>query len=173
MFKHHFEVLAKYNKITNDLMNNLIKGISEEEWNKAFNGFFKSIHELCSHIYICDFNWLKRFKLLRNFNNLNIKIFETNYSFSEIIFENIDEYILMREELDKIIIEFVNELKEDDLDKILKFTDSKGLKIERRMESLIIHVFNHQTHHRGMISLYMEMLGIENDYSSSMYKMEI
>ena len=173
MSENRFKILANYNKITNELMNKIIKEMSEEEWNKTFNGYFKSVHELCSHIYICDFNWLKRFKLLRYFTILNKNIFEINYSFSEIIFNDISEYILMRKELDEIIIEFIEELKEDDFEKILKFTDSKGLKIERKMESLIFHVFNHQTHHRGMISLYMEMLGIENDYSSCIYKIEL
>ena len=173
MFKNRFRILANYNKITNELMNKIIKEMSEEEWNKIFNGYFKSIHELCSHIYICDFNWLKRFKLLRNFTIHNKNIFERNYSFTEIIFNNINEYIFMREELDEILIDFINELEEEDFDKILKFTDSKGTINERRMEQLITHVFNHQTHHRGMISLYMEMLGIENDYSSSLYKMEL
>ena len=173
MPKNTFKILANYNKITNELMNNIIKEMPEEEWNKIFSGYFKTIHELCSHIYICDFNWLKRFKLLRNFAIHDKSIFEKNYNFSEIIFNNINEYILMRKELDEILIEFVNELKEDDFDKILKFTDSKGIKNERKMEPLVTHVFNHQAHHRGMISLYMEMLGIENDYSSSMYKMEL
>ncbi len=173
MSEYGFNVSAKYNKITNDLMNNIIKGMSEEDWDKQFNGFFKSIHELCSHIYICDFNWLKRFKLLRNFDTLNKSTFEKKYGFSEVIFKNINEYITMRKELDEIIIEFINELKEDDLEKTLKFTDSEGSKLERRMEALIIHVFSHQIHHRGMISIYMEMLGIENSYSGSLYKTEL
>ena len=169
----NFNLLAKYNKTTNELMNNFIKDLSEENWSKEFNGYFKSIHELCSHIYICDFNWLKKFKLLRNFNILNNKIFDKNYSFDETIFKNINEYIVLRNELDKIIIEFMNELTEEDLNKILKFTDSKGTYIERNMKPLINHVFTHQTHHRGMISLYLEFLGIENGYSGSLYKMEL
>jgi len=154
-------------------MNNILKNISEEEWNKKFNGFFQSIHELCSHIYICDFNWLKRFGLLRHFDILTKNLFNIDYKFTETIFNSIDEYILMRGELDNILIEFIDELKEDDLRKILKFTDSEGKIIERRMENLIIHVFNHGAHHRGMISLYLEMLGIENDFSGSLYKMEL
>ena len=70
MSENKFKVLVKYNRITNELMGKIIKEMTEEEWNKNFNGYFTSIHELCSHIYICDFNWLKRFKLLRNFNLL-------------------------------------------------------------------------------------------------------
>ena len=168
----NFNLLANYNKITNELMNGIINEITEEEWDKNFNGYFKSIHELCSHIYICDFNWLKRFKKLRNFNILNKDIFELEYKFTETIFSNIEEYISLRTEMDQIFIEFVNELKEEDLGKYLKFINSKGIEMERRMKSLITHVFNHETHHRGMISLYLEMLGKENSYSDSMYTME-
>jgi uncharacterized damage-inducible protein DinB len=29
-----------------------------------------------------------------------------------------------------------------------------------------LNLFNHETHHRGMISLYLEMLGRENDFNS-------
>jgi len=75
--------------------------------------------------------------------------------------------------LDEIIIKFINELNQNDLESILKFTDSKGTNIKKKMESLIIHVFNHQAHHRGMISLYLEFLGIENGFSGSLYKMEL
>ncbi|MDR0494570.1 MAG: DinB family protein [Treponema sp.] len=149
MFELNFKILANYNKITNEYMNNYIRDISEDQWNKNFIGYFKSIHELCSHIYICDFNWLKRFKMLRLFETLNNEYFNKNYEFSEIIFKNIQEYFLLRNELDQIIIDFINELEKNDLENILKFTDSKGNKIERKMEPLIIHMFNHQTHHRG------------------------
>jgi len=169
----NYNIMANYNKITNEFMNDLIKDLSEDSWNKEFNGFFKSIHELCSHIYICDFNWLKRFKKLENFSVLNNSIFERNYSFNETIFNNINEYIVSRKELDKIIIDFINELTKEDLEKILKFTDSKGTYIERKMETLIIHVFTHQIHHRGMVSLYLELLGIDNGFSGSLYKMEL
>jgi uncharacterized damage-inducible protein DinB len=31
---------------------------------------------------------------------------------------------------------------------------------------LLLHVFNHGTHHRGMIAAYLDLLGIENDYSA-------
>jgi len=169
----NFNLLAKYNKTTNELMNNIIKELTEDEWNQEFNGYFKSIHELNSHIYICDFNWLKRFKYLREFIVLRNNVFKKDYLFTETIFKNISEYILLRTELDKILIDYINELIEEDLEKYLEFTNSKRIKMERKMKSLITHVFNHQAHHRGMISLYLEMLGKENSFSDSMYNTEI
>jgi len=173
VFELNYKTLANYNKVTNEYMNDHIKNITEEQWDKIFNGYFKSIHELCSHIYICDFNWLKRFSKLRKFQTFNNRIFENNLNFSEIIFQNINEYIEERIELDEIIIKFINELNQNDLESILEFTDSKGTNIKKKMEPLIIHVFNHQAHHRGMISLYLEFLGIENGFSGSLYKMDL
>ncbi|MCL2722457.1 MAG: hypothetical protein FWD47_14095 [Treponema sp.] len=47
------------------------------------------------------------------------------------------------------------------------------MKISTAIYMEITHVFNHQTHHRGMISLYLEMLGKENSFSDSMYNTEM
>ena len=173
MFELNFKVLANYNKTTNEYMNNYIMKISEAQWDKDLNGYFKSIHELCSHIYICDFTWLKRFSALREFKTLNNTFFDKAYTFKETLFCNIQEYIQLRNELDNIIISFINELDNNDLDSILKFTDSKGTEIERNMQALILHVFTHEVHHRGMISLYLEQLGIENGFSGSLYKVDL
>ena len=170
MFDQCFSTLANYNKVTNEHMNTYILNITSNIWDRTFNGYFDSIHELCSHIYICDFNWLKRFHKLREFKIFNNNMFKNNYNFSEIIFENINEYIQKRNVMDQIIIEFINELNQNDIESVLEFKDSKGTNIIRKMEPLIIHMFNHQTHHRGMISLYLEFLGIENDFSGSLYK---
>ena len=159
MSVYFLKTLAKYNKITNEFKNNIIKEISEEQWNAKFNGFYRSIYELCFHIYNSDFNWLKWCKLLHSADENNYEyIIEDNFT-------NIDDYIFRRTELDKKIIEFINELSENDLEKTLKLVDSEGNKNEIKMGLAIIHIFNHATHHRGMISLYLEMLGKENDYS--------
>jgi uncharacterized damage-inducible protein DinB len=166
MDKNNFELLAKYNKETNEKMNNIIKTLSEEEWNKQFSGYYKSIHELCSHIFIGDHTWLSRFKSINNFKNLTDAYFIKKYSFQEILFENIAEYLTKRAELDNIIIDFIDELTEDNLKKELKWTNLKGITLEKKLEVFLLHIFNHETHHRGMISLHLEMLGRENDYSS-------
>jgi uncharacterized damage-inducible protein DinB len=165
MRQYNFSLLARYNKEANEKMNGIIKTISKEEWNKTFNGYFKSIHELCSHIYIADYNWVKGFKRLRKFNSLDENYFNKRYSFQETLFLIIDEYISKRVELDNIIINFIKEITVEDISKILEYKNKEGKIFEKRMEGLIIHMFNHETHHRAMISLYLEMLGKENDYN--------
>jgi len=166
MQKDTLVLWAKYNKAANEKMDALIKPLSPEQWDKNLGGFFKSIRGLCSHLYICDFNWLKRFSKLGDFPVFKEALFSREpYSFSEILFENMGEYLEKRLVLDEKIMAFANELADDDLNKLLKYTDAKGNAYERNFSGLVMHSFNHDSHHRGMISLYLEMLGHENDFS--------
>jgi uncharacterized damage-inducible protein DinB len=167
MGKEHFDLLAKYNKGTNEKMNDIIKTLSEEEWNKEFTGFYKSIHELCSHLFIADCSCLNRLRPIRDFKSLTNEYFNKTYDHGKILFSNINEYLIKRTEMDNIIINFTNEITEADLTKTTKFINYKykGITFEKRLEVILIHMFNHETHHKGMISLYLEMLGKENDYS--------
>jgi uncharacterized damage-inducible protein DinB len=166
MASYHLDLLARYNKDANGKMDAVIKTLSEAEWNKSFPGYFKSVHELCSHIYICDYVWLIRYKGLRDFASLHSDFFNKDYSFDETIFSSRDEYLAMRPKLDDKIAAFVNELSPDDLEKQLTYTNSEGVTHTRRMEGCVLHLMNHETHHRGMISLYLEMLGKANDFNS-------
>lgn len=161
--------MAKYNETTNQEMNKYIAQLNEAQWNTDFKARFPSIFKMCNHIFIGDFNWLKRFSAIREFQYIKDGFFSREISFTMDAFSDPKEYIAKRKFLDKMITEFVNELTENDLEVSLKYTDSRGTEYNRSFAGLIIHMFNHQTHHRGMISLYLEMLGIDNDYSNLAY----
>ena len=74
----------------------------------------------------------------------------------------------MRNKIDNIINIFVNEVKIEDIEKELKFTDSHGKEHKKNFGGLVLHMFNHETHHKGMISIYLEEMGIANNYSNLM-----
>jgi uncharacterized damage-inducible protein DinB len=167
MQKDIFILWAKYNKTVNEKMNEVIKTLSPEEWDKNLGGYFKSVRGLCSHLYISDFNWLKRFSKLRNFNVFSESLFSRElYSFAGVLFADMKEYFEKRPLLDGKIIAFANELSDSDLSSMLKYIDSHGTEYEKIFGGLIMQSFNHDTSHRGMISLYLELLGRENDFGS-------
>ena len=166
MQKEVIALLVNYNKSVNEAMNGIIKTLSKAEWEKPLGGYFPSVRSLCSHIYIGDFNWLKRYKKTRSFTALDNPFFDRDYAFKETIFEDMGEYLNKRPDLDNRIIAFAKELTAADLDSVLKYTDFAGRSYERNFGGCVLHFLNHQTHHRGMISLYLEMLGKENDFSS-------
>jgi len=159
-------LLAVYNEKTNSHMNGFISQIDEAGWNHNFNTFFPSIAKICNHIYIADFSWLKRYSSLRPFEYIKDNVFLNEVTFATDAFETQKDYMAKREYIDKLIIEFVNEITQDDLNRNLKYTDLRGTENNRSFGGLVLHMFNHQTHHRGMISIYLEMMGIENDYSN-------
>lgn len=160
------KLLAKYNAETNSQMNKIISGISSDQWEKKFNGYFNSIKLMCNHVYIGDFNWLQRFSRLRSFDYAKDPVFAKQIKFSEVVFGNVGEYLAMRKEIDNLMIRFADEVSAPDFEKNLAYVDSEGTKYERNFGNLILHVFNHETHHRGMISLYLEEMGMANDYSN-------
>ena len=160
------KLFAEYNRKTNSDMNAIIQKLQADQWDQEFKGYFSSIKSLCNHIYLADFNWLKRFSKLRKFSYIDNALFNQELPFSLIAFETIEGYLDKRRVLDAQISQFVNEIAQEDLDKYLEYTDSHG-KVHRRLfGGLVLHCFNHQTHHRGMISIYLENMGISNDYSN-------
>jgi uncharacterized damage-inducible protein DinB len=169
MDKETITLFARYNQAVNKSMNEIIKTLSPAEWDKNMGGFYKSVHGLCSHLYIADFNWLKRYSKFRIFTVFKDAFFNREpYSYREVIFNDMNEYLSGRPELDEYIIRFASELNNDDLEGILQYTDSKGANCEWVLGIPVVQCFNHETFHRGMISLYLEMLGRENDFSTMM-----
>jgi len=163
------KLMAHYNETANKEMNKYISQINLTQWNTEFKGHFPSIFKLCNHIYIGDYNWLKRFGTLQDFQFIKDGFFSKEIAFTMDVFQDPKEYIAKREFLDKMISKLVTELTDKDLEGHLKYIDSRGTEHNRIFGGLIIHMFNHQTHHRGMISIYLEMLGIDNDYSNLFY----
>ena len=76
------------------------------------------------------------------------------------------EYLAKRPELDSRMIAFAAEITDADLAGTLKYTDSHGKAYERNFGGCMMQSLNHGTHHRGGISVYLDMLGRENDFSS-------
>ena len=120
------------------------------------------------HLYICDFNWLKRFSLIREFEYIKESFFNKEFKFGSHAFEDKYEYIQKRKELDEYLKRFVEEVKAEDLEKYLRYKDSHGNEHNQEYGLVILHVLNHQTHHRGMISIYLEEMKVANDYSNIM-----
>ena len=76
------------------------------------------------------------------------------------------EYLDKRPDLDNRMIAFVAEIADEDMGRTFKFTDPRGTVQERNFGRSMLQFFNHETHHRGMISLYLELLGRENSFSN-------
>lgn len=167
MDKKTVMLLARYNQAANEKMDAVIRTLTREEWDRDLGGFFKSVHALCSHLYVCDYILLKqRYFAAREFALAKDSFFAPGYTHKDVLFPSKEEYLAARPELDKKILEFAGELREEDFSLIVRYKDSLGELKEKDLGGTVLHGFNHETHHRGMISVYLEILGRDNDFSS-------
>jgi uncharacterized damage-inducible protein DinB len=153
-------LLAAYNKEADKKMNEAVKTLSAAEWEKNLGGFFPSVRSLCSHTYYWDLTWFGRFARNGKFKAAEDPLLNREYSGVELFFPRVEDFLNGRAVLDDLLIRFTNELSDEDLAGPLE-----GVRGGNR-GALMLHVFNHQTHHRGMISLYLELLGRANDFNS-------
>jgi uncharacterized damage-inducible protein DinB len=166
MDKDTISLLARYNQKANEKMEYIVSSLGEKEWNHPFPGYFTSLRAVASHLFISSHTWVRRLRTLRDFALAKDSYFEKIYPYEAVLFPHPREFTGAMNELSEKITAFAGELTEADLGLTLKYTDSEGEKFERNYGNCWIHFLNHQTHHRGMISQCLEILGKENDYNS-------
>jgi uncharacterized damage-inducible protein DinB len=159
-------LLARYNAHANTEMNKVLSQLSEHDWTKDLGGFYPSFRALATHLYTTDVAWLGRFAGLRPFASIEGEVFDFPPAPGEPPFHTIAEYVDKRQKLDAVWSGFTAELTDADLAADLNYRNYKNENLTKNVGALVLHIFNHQTHHRGMIALYLDQLDIPNDYSS-------
>jgi len=164
-----FQSFARYNKNVNQDMINIVKTLPQEKLKKRFQTFFATIYDMLFHILLSDINWMKRFKTLFGaYNSIETSKIGSydETKLKEALKGGYEKLFELRETVDKEIDDFVKELRDDDYGKVLKYKNYKGEDTEKEVWKVLMQMFNHQTHHRGQISDLLDMLGIDNDYST-------
>ena len=58
-------------------------------------------------------------------------------------------------------IAFTQELTETDLDTPLEYANMNGVAQRKNLHAVLMHFFNHQTHHRGQVSTLLFQAGVD------------
>ncbi len=163
-----FQAFARYNGSVNRSILELIEPLKKEQIMMETKAYYPSIFETLLHNLIADLNWLKRYRdafkenkgLSSNLISMEDKSlrreFESDYT----------KFFQYRRQLDDVIIQFVNELDEGKLASVIKYKNYKGEDVEKEIWKTLLHWFNHQTHHRGQVSVLLDLVGVDHDFSS-------
>ena len=157
----HFKLLAIYNQWMNAKMYDAAAHLSAEELARDRGAFFGSILGTLNHILVGDTIWLKRFAALPSCEASLREVvgLPSPSSLDQILFEDFAALREHRAWLDSQVIRWVDELPDSDLDVVLSYRTTKGVPVSKRFSSLILHFFNHQTHHRGQVSTLLSQAG--------------
>ena len=159
----HFHLMAQYNEWMNTKIYEATRTLPAEELSKNRGAFFGSIMGTLNHIAVADTIWLKRFTtLLQTHEELDF-IHKQNLpqSLDETLFSNIDELYEYRKVLDSILSELAKSITAFELNQTLNYTNTKGIASNKNLFSLFMHVFNHQTHHRGQVTTLLSQAGVD------------
>jgi uncharacterized damage-inducible protein DinB len=157
------QLMAQYNQWMNERIYQAVKQLPDEKITEDKKAFFGSILGTLNHIMVADIVWLKRFSNHPSHpvSLDSIRQIEKPENLNQILHTNLDILTQKRLELDTVIIEWCQELTENNLFFMLPYHNMKGEPFVKEFGSLIFHFFNHQTHHRGQITTLLSQENID------------
>ncbi|MGZ0716523.1 DinB family protein [Pseudomonas palleroniana] len=159
----HIALMASYNQWMNQKVYTAAGQLPDAALSADRQAFFGSILGTLNHLALGDTVWLKRFaQHPAGFTALApLSSIATPTDLKQLAFADIRELSTRRVWLDQLIIDWVNTLREPDLDHRLQYYNMRGMAANKPFFSLLVHFFNHQTHHRGQATTLLTQAGVD------------
>ncbi|MER2605866.1 MAG: DinB family protein [Siculibacillus sp.] len=157
-----FRRTADYNAWMNAKVYDAAATLSPEQIAQERGAFFGSILGTLNHIVVGDTIWMQRFAGLGLGRALEpLAAIEAPRTLRDLVFPDLDGLRGRREALDAMITAWIGELGESDLDGVLAYRRINGEAERKPLAPLLLHFFNHQTHHRGQASTLLMQAGVD------------
>lgn len=159
----HFAQLAAYNEWMNRKLYGAAAPLPAERLHEDRGAFFGSVFGTLNHLVIADLIWFKRIGANRpDFVSLHcLEDLPRPTSLDQHVCATLDELQAMRVRLDAAIIAFAAEVRPAQLEEPFSWTSIKGVASTKLLGDVLLHVFNHQTHHRGQATTLFSQLGVD------------
>ena len=157
-------LMADYNKWMNESIYSVAATLPNESLLADRGAFFGSILRTLNHLVNADTAWLKRFSSHpARYVALDpiLQIPAPDFVLDLDKFKDLESIAAHRAWLDELINDWAQSIDDSDLDFILHYTNSRGEDSSKDFFGLIMHFFNHQTHHRGQITTLLSQSGID------------
>lgn len=133
-------MLAAYNAWANERLYDAAARIADKDYRADRGAFFGSLHGTLNHLLLGDRIWMHRFTGEG----------EEPMQLDAILYDAFAELRAARRAEDARIIAYIGALTEAGLAGALRYRSTRNpTDIEQRLAPVLLHFFNHQTHHRG------------------------
>lgn len=160
----HIALLARYNADMNQKLYDAAAQLSQDELTADRSAFFGSLCGTMNHMLAGDTIWLKRFAAhpaafpaLQAMHDIPLPSGSLRHTFGDSV-AALHPY---REQLDAIILALAPQLRPEHVDGTLEYRSTQGVLFHKHFGSVLLHFFNHQTHHRGQASTLLTQAGID------------
>src|SRR5258708_25685778 len=135
-----FQMLATYNRWANERFYDATANLQDADYRRDRGAFFGSIHGTLNHILIGDRIWM----------HVLTGEGEKPQALDLILYDDLGALRRARRAEDARIAGYIAGLTEHDLAGTVRYRTLRSpADIEQQVAPLLLHVFNHQTHHRG------------------------
>jgi uncharacterized damage-inducible protein DinB len=143
---------ARYNRWMNERLLDACEALSDAARKEDRGAPFRSVHGTVNHLLLTDLLWLGRFRG---------EPF-TVQSLGQELYADWGELREARRRTDDAIDAWVEGLDTEALTGTVSFTAvSRPVEYTLPMTLAVMHLFNHQTHHRGQLTVLMEQSGVD------------
>jgi len=159
----HVALMAAYNEWMNSRLYEAAAKLSPAELAADRKAFFGSILGTLNHLVVGDTIWLKRFAEhpARHAALEPVRALERPKALAQVLFTDFGALWAHRRMLDGVIVRWAAELSDADLGHVLRYASTKGVVSHKRFFDLLMHFFNHQTHHRGQATTLLSQAGVD------------
>jgi len=144
--------MARYNAWQNDNLFGAAMTLDDTARHASRGAFFGSIHATLNHILWADRMWLSRFG--------QGEAPEGGIAGSVTLVAEWEAMCAARRKADTLMVDWADALAAEDLaGDLVWHSGATGLEMTRPRALCVMHMFNHQTHHRGQIHAMLTAAG--------------
>lgn len=152
-----YRTFAAYNQWANQRLYAAAAQLSDAQYKAARGAFFGSVHGTLNHLLVADRLWMRR---------LTGSGMEPA-GLDAILFETLAELTPARAAEDARIAGYIDGLDAATLAAEHSYVTVNGTRFTQVLATILDHVFNHQTHHRGQVHCLISGL-LGNDAAPSL-----
>jgi len=159
----HITLMAGYNQWMNQKVYDAASHLTDAQLLEDRRAFFGSILGTLNHLALGDTVWLKRFaRHPAGYLALApLDAVAMPADLKQLAFADLRALAAYRAWLDQLIIDWANTLQAPELDQRLQYYNMRGVAADKDFGSLLLHFFNHQTHHRGQVTTLLSQAGVD------------
>lgn len=149
--KQHLLTLAGYHHWAFETLYTALLPIGDQHYRNDCGLFFRSIHGTLNHLLLADRVWFGRFSgESYPVASLGQELEHDRARLEQALYADTPRWQ-----------HWIAEQSESRLNGVLSYSNLSGTTFQNPLTPVLLHVFNHATHHRGQISAGISSLGFE------------
>lgn len=155
--------MAEYNRWMNSRLYEAAANLTETQLFEDRRAFFGSLFDTLNHIVVADLIWLHRFARKDGLLEIGrvLQDLPSPTSLREPVAESFKDLQAMRGKVDEVISNLASRTTEQLLSGKLHYSNTLGQSQAKNLGLLLLHFFNHQTHHRGQATTLLFQAGVD------------